>query len=261
MAQKISKSFSHIGGNIRKIREVKKISQAHFAKLFNLARPSVGAYEEGRSEPKIDTIIQIAKYFRISIDALLMRKLTVSEIYSFDLLNKKLDKAHQIKNPLDGIGSKVPYISISGYLDYIVHFDSNDYLARLPIVHVPVRSKGEFRAIEMNGTEMEHQQQGLHHGDILIGKKVTWANLKSKKNEIVSVVSKENVTTRRIEGFNPGMLSLAADNSNYPLIDIPKSDVLECWIIEGIYSNKLDPPTKLEERMMRIEEELKKLKT
>ncbi len=87
MAQKSSKNLSYIGENIKKIRQVKKISQAQFSILFNLARPSIGAYEEGRSEPKIETIIQIANYFRISIDVLLTRKLTVSEIYSLELLN------------------------------------------------------------------------------------------------------------------------------------------------------------------------------
>ena len=83
MAQTISKKLSFIGENIKKIRQVKKISQAEFSGLFNLARPSVGAYEEGRSEPKIETIIQIATYFRISIDVLLTRKLTVDEIFVY----------------------------------------------------------------------------------------------------------------------------------------------------------------------------------
>jgi DNA-binding XRE family transcriptional regulator len=52
-----------IGKNVRKIRTVKKLSQAAFAEIFNLARPSVGAYEEERSEPKLETVIQIASLF------------------------------------------------------------------------------------------------------------------------------------------------------------------------------------------------------
>ena len=58
MAQNFSKNLSFIGRNIKKIRQVKKISQAEFAHLFHLSRPSIGAYEEGRSEPKIETLIQ-----------------------------------------------------------------------------------------------------------------------------------------------------------------------------------------------------------
>ncbi len=72
--------MSIIGKNIRKIRTVKKLSQAAFAEIFNLARPSVGAYEEERSEPKLETVIQIANYFGISIDSLLTKELTINDL-------------------------------------------------------------------------------------------------------------------------------------------------------------------------------------
>jgi len=88
MAQNISKKLSFIGVNIKMIRQAKRMSQAEFANLFNLSRPSVGAYEEGRSEPKVDTIIQMSRHFNISIDTLLTKKLTINELYSIGLLNK-----------------------------------------------------------------------------------------------------------------------------------------------------------------------------
>jgi transcriptional regulator with XRE-family HTH domain len=52
--------MSYFGRNIRKIRAAKNISQSSFADLFKLTRASIGAYEEGRAEAKIDTIIEIA---------------------------------------------------------------------------------------------------------------------------------------------------------------------------------------------------------
>ena len=50
--------MSFFGKNIRKIRTVKSLSQQSFAEMFELKRGTLGAYEEGRSEPKIDTIIE-----------------------------------------------------------------------------------------------------------------------------------------------------------------------------------------------------------
>ena len=44
---KLAKKLSYIGENIRKIRQVKRISQADFASIFNLARPSVGRLRRG----------------------------------------------------------------------------------------------------------------------------------------------------------------------------------------------------------------------
>jgi transcriptional regulator with XRE-family HTH domain len=55
--------MSKIGSNIRKIRTVKGLNQSQFAELFDLNRARIGAYEEGRAEPKIDVVIEIAKYF------------------------------------------------------------------------------------------------------------------------------------------------------------------------------------------------------
>ncbi len=74
--------------NIKKIRIAKKLTQTEFAKLFGLKRTTLGAYEEGRAEPKIDVLIKIAEYFRLNLDSLLRKELTVNEIFHFrtDLL-------------------------------------------------------------------------------------------------------------------------------------------------------------------------------
>ena len=87
--------MSHIGQNIKRIRSVKGLSQAKFAELFNLARPSVGAYEEGRAEPKIQTVVDIAHYFGLSIDVLLTKELTVNDLYHLNMVNQKLDDFHK----------------------------------------------------------------------------------------------------------------------------------------------------------------------
>ena len=82
--------MSFFGKNIKKIRVAKKMTQTEFADLFNLKRTAVGSYEEGRAEAKIDTIIKIADYFKLSLDQLLRKELTINDIFHFrdDLLNK-----------------------------------------------------------------------------------------------------------------------------------------------------------------------------
>ena len=84
IANKISKIMSFFGKNIKKIRGVKGLSQQAFADLFDLKRGTLGAYEEGRSEPKIETIIKIANYFSITIDHMLTAELTVNQLLRFN---------------------------------------------------------------------------------------------------------------------------------------------------------------------------------
>ncbi len=59
------------------------MTQSEFAELFDLKRTAVGAYEEGRAEAKIDTIIKIADYFKLSLDKLLRKELTINDIFHF----------------------------------------------------------------------------------------------------------------------------------------------------------------------------------
>lgn len=75
--------MSFFGKNIRKIRIAKKMTQTEFAELFDLKRTALGAYEEGRAEAKIDTVIKIADYFKLTLDQLLRKELTINEIFHF----------------------------------------------------------------------------------------------------------------------------------------------------------------------------------
>ena len=87
--------MSFFGKNIKKIRIAKKLTQTEFAEIFGLKRTTLGAYEEGRAEAKIDTLIKIADYFKLSLDQLLRKEITVNEIFHFksELLYKTDEKS------------------------------------------------------------------------------------------------------------------------------------------------------------------------
>lgn len=76
--------MSFFGKNIRKIRVAKKMTQTEFAELFELKRTALGSYEEGRAEAKVDTVIKVADYFKLSLDQLLRKELTINEIFHFN---------------------------------------------------------------------------------------------------------------------------------------------------------------------------------
>ncbi|MCG8696555.1 MAG: helix-turn-helix domain-containing protein [Bacteroidales bacterium] len=84
--------MTYLGKNIKKIRSIRKLSQMAFADLFGVSRASVGAYEEGRAEAKLETIMAIANYFSVSVDDLLTKELTVNELYHFNIFDDKIAK-------------------------------------------------------------------------------------------------------------------------------------------------------------------------
>lgn len=238
----------------------KNISQAEFAGLFNLARPSVGAYEEGRSEPKIDTIIQIANHFRVSIDVLLTRELTVNDIYSFGLVNEKLNKAHKlVEAPKEPLAEAIAFVEVKEYINYLVQYQNGDFVSGLRRIAVPKGDVRTMRAFEMNGSEMEYHQQGLHHGDILIGKKVELDQLQEMPGMLATLVTGEGIINRRVGKVGAKKLELITDDPNYDIMEIDLKQVLEAWKVEAVYSTYLNPPTLLEERVMKLEKMVEKL--
>ncbi|MCJ7933929.1 MAG: helix-turn-helix domain-containing protein [Chryseobacterium sp.] len=72
--------MSFFGTNIKKIRQVKGLSQKAFADLFDLNRGVISSYEEGRAEPKIETILKVASHFSLTLDKLLTETLQVNQL-------------------------------------------------------------------------------------------------------------------------------------------------------------------------------------
>ncbi|WP_312078280.1 helix-turn-helix transcriptional regulator [Chryseobacterium sp.] len=72
--------MSFFGANIKTVRQAKGLSQQAFADLFDLNRGVIGAYEEGRSEPKISTLLTVVHYFNLDLDKFLTVPLTVDDL-------------------------------------------------------------------------------------------------------------------------------------------------------------------------------------
>lgn len=80
--------MSFFGTNIKKIRQVKGLSQKTFADLLDLNRGVISSYEEGRAEPKIETILKVASHFNLHLDKLLTEELQESHLANVSETNQ-----------------------------------------------------------------------------------------------------------------------------------------------------------------------------
>ena len=62
-----------IGETISKLRANANMSQEQFAELFGVSRQSVQKWESNLSVPELEKLVKIAKYFDISLDALVLK--------------------------------------------------------------------------------------------------------------------------------------------------------------------------------------------
>ena len=91
--------MTYFGTNLKKIRQIKGLSQQAFAELIDLNRGVISSYEEGRAEPKIETLLRIATYFGIPTDDILSKPLTVNQLSNFSLIEESISAINNQKEP------------------------------------------------------------------------------------------------------------------------------------------------------------------
>src|SRR5260370_41776744 len=65
--------------NIRTLRKKLQLTQDEFAQKLGIKRSLVGAYEEGRAEPRAELLQKMASLFGVSMESLIGTDLTKSE--------------------------------------------------------------------------------------------------------------------------------------------------------------------------------------
>ncbi len=60
-----------LGGNLKRIRTEKAISQGDIARAFGVSRGFISNIENGKTNPTLSTITKLAKAIRVSSDELL----------------------------------------------------------------------------------------------------------------------------------------------------------------------------------------------
>lgn len=162
-----------IGKNIKKIRNVKGLSQQAFADLFDLTRGNISSYEEYRADPRIEVVVKIANYFGIPLVDFIEKDLSVNELLRYNaglvLETEKLKIAQQLV--------KVPYIPILYIEDYIKQYADEEYIGQLPHIVIPCNSKFRLLAFEIDNQESLPNGFNYHAGDVLIVENVVKENI------------------------------------------------------------------------------------
>lgn len=219
--------MSVIGVNIKKIRSVKGLNQTDFAKLFGLTRANIGSYEELRAEPKIDTIVKIATFYKLPIDKLVRKELTVNEISNFTALNELVIQSFDKKG-------ETIYISKKHLEEYPSKKNSKTFLNQLPKIAFPFGTpKVEKRVLFNEGNELFFSDEGFLHGDILFLEKA------SIETSFLGVVFDNEYTYRGFVTIENSNITITPLNPNLKEKSIAYHKKVELWKIIGKYTSEV----------------------
>lgn len=85
--------------NLKWLRKRKKRTQEEVAFALGLKRSTYSGYENGVGEPGLEKLLEMAGYFRISLDGLVMTNLSVLTEFQFQQLLMKEVLPGQKKDP------------------------------------------------------------------------------------------------------------------------------------------------------------------
>ena len=241
--------------NLKFCRRELALTQAQMAEKLGIKRSLVGAYEEGRAEPRLATLVNMARLFGITLDQLVTtdfsKKKNTKIIGSLPPADPAAADADDVPEPPTPAGGKlrilaltvdkdqnenielVPQKAAAGYLN---GYADPEYLEVLPKFRLPMLSQtGTYRAFEIAGDSM----LPIASGTVIVGRYVEeWAGIKDGTPCIV-VSSKDGIVFKRL--FNKlrsgAMFVLHSDNPHFTPYDVRLDDVLEIWEAKSYISS------------------------
>ena len=223
--------------NLKALRKERGWTQQALADRVGLTRPTLGAYEEGRSEPKLSVLIDLASCFGVSVDALVkgsdleqmkqraqgdrLRILTVS-------VNEASDR------------ERVVVVPVKAAAGYAHGYSDPQWVSHLPTFGLPLKElapDATYRMFQIEGDSMAPIPSGSY---ILCQYVDDWMSVGGMRPHIV-VTRDDGIVFKRVENDLPtaGRLILHSDNPAFAPYAVSGDDVMEVWRASAYLSFEL----------------------
>jgi transcriptional regulator with XRE-family HTH domain len=261
--------MSLISENLKYLRKQMGLTQEQMSVQVGIKRSLLGAYEEGRADPRISNLLKFAELFNLPVDHLISFDLTKNPSFPETTAPQKPSDHLKVlsitvdKNDRENI-ELVPQKAAAGYLN---GYADPEYIEELPRFQLPMLPGNvTYRAFEISGDSM----LPLRSGTIVIGQYLE--NIASIKNgkTYVLVSRDEGIVYKRVFKYsdNRELFCMASDNRQYSTYDVNGRDILEIWEAKAFISTELPDPDdegeitlkKLADIVLDLQHEIIKLK-
>ncbi len=245
--------------NIKHIRHEKGMTQEEFATELGIKRSRLGAYEEGRSRPKLSIQQHIAHLGGITLE-----QLVTKELGSFDLQVND-EKPGVNKQPIGPNGEhQIAWVSIQAETSYLKRCHEGNFQKELPHFQLPFLENALYRAFEAKDNAMPP----LGMGSTIIGQYVSDLDSIEDGQPYVVVSSTHGIMYRRVftKTFAKDQLILQPDEPTCIAFFIDFKDILEVWQAKlhispiGLSANNNQPVQKLRAEMHELQQEVMRLR-
>ncbi|NBC82174.1 MAG: helix-turn-helix domain-containing protein [Bacteroidetes bacterium] len=223
-----------LGSNIRWLRKNKKLTQEELANKIGVKRTLVGAYEEGRVEPKLRTLLAIGHYFSISVDDLIRTDLQQhpQQTRPPDIKGRQLRILPVVtdRTTEEELSTLVPVKASAGYTK---GYGDVDFIESLPKFNLPYPELAHNRTYRLFQIAGESMLPVPPRAYIICEYEQDWHNIKNEMCYVLVTKDEGIVYKRLINNLQDGELVLKSDNPEYKPCTIQADQVIEVWKARG----------------------------
>jgi len=217
--------MNFIANNIKHLRELKNLTQEYFASELNISRERVASYEQGRSSPPVEILIEYSNYFNLPIDVLIKNDLTGTADTSFIKIgNQRILFPIKVNEDNEDMIEIIPADASAGYLR---GYTDPEYIESLNNLKLPFLPTGKHRAFPIKGDSM----LPIKSGSLIIAKYLEDISYLNSGSTYIVLTYNDGLVYKRVYDKieEHQCLLMVSDNKKYDPYYVPVEEILELW--------------------------------
>lgn len=214
--------MSIFSDNLRYLRVKSGMTQQKIADELRIPRDRYAKYE-GTTDPPLDCLQKISRYFHVSIDLLL----------SFDIRRVPYENLIQLEEnrillpiTVDSEGENtIEIIPIKAQAGYLRGYSDPEFIEGLQRISLPFLRNGKYRAFPVTGDSMPPHKEG----SFVVGEYVETLNEVVDGKTYIIITRHDGISYKRLIKRGNDTLIAKSDNVIYEPYEVKASDVLEVW--------------------------------
>lgn len=213
--------MSRAGLNLKYLRKLRGWTQEEFAHKLQIKRSLIGAYEEERADPRIDVLEMVAGMFKLTLDELLLKDLSMSVNTGSYLQKRRMQKMMSADRNI------IHFVPVKAAAGYLSSYADSEFIDELNTFTLPMLTGGQYRAFEIVGDSMLPTPSG----SIIVGEKVESIDDVKNGQAFIVVSKNEGIVYKRIQKNNraKNKITLESDNPAFQPYQINAEDIIELW--------------------------------
>ena len=222
--------------NLRFLRKRRNKSQVALAVELEITRTTLSGYERS-VQPPFKTLIKIAGYFNVSLDALIKYRLVALSEFQLSQIEKGFDvditgnRLRLLTISVDSDGKEnIEMVPVKAQAGYTNSYGDLDFIASLPKFRLPFLPENKtYRTFQIKGDSMLPVKEGAW---VTCSYTDDWTQIKDGKACVVVTKDDGIVFKLLYKRLSEKRFLLVSANHEYSPYEIDVSQILEIWQFE-----------------------------